>query len=150
MVSTCAAPSASRCDGALEFCAAWTSLTIWASAVSAPTLVARKRNVPILLIVAPMTASPTPFLTADHHDVARDNLGGRNLDRQTLAYHRRFRRREAEKRLNGFRCSGPSAHLQPVPEQNEDEQHGDRFVEDFGREEEGGTDAEEIARQHGE
>ena len=63
MVSTCAAVSASRCDGALEFCAACTSLTICASAVSAPTFVALKRNVPVLLIVAPITLSPTFFAT---------------------------------------------------------------------------------------
>ena len=45
-----AARSASRCPGALEFCACWTSATIWASAVSAPTLVARTRSVPLVLI----------------------------------------------------------------------------------------------------
>ena len=38
--SHCEARSASSCAGALEFCASCTSLTIWASAVSAPTLVA--------------------------------------------------------------------------------------------------------------
>src|SRR2546425_1119284 len=38
--SHCAARSASNCAGALEFCASCTSLTICASAVSAPTLVA--------------------------------------------------------------------------------------------------------------
>ena len=39
-MSHCAARSASNCAGALEFCASCTSLTICASAVSAPTLVA--------------------------------------------------------------------------------------------------------------
>ena len=38
--SHCEAWSASNCPGALEFCASCTSLTICASAVSAPTLVA--------------------------------------------------------------------------------------------------------------
>ena len=51
-----AARSASRCPGALEFCASCTSATIWASAVSEPTLVARTRRVPVVLIVAPMTS----------------------------------------------------------------------------------------------
>ena len=39
--SHCDARSASNCAGALEFCASCTSFTICASAVSAPTLVAR-------------------------------------------------------------------------------------------------------------
>ena len=38
--SHCEARSASNWPGAFEFCASWTSLTICASAVSAPTLVA--------------------------------------------------------------------------------------------------------------
>src|SRR5436309_12766650 len=45
-----AARSASRCAGAFEFCASWTSLTICASAVSEPTAVARARSVPCLLM----------------------------------------------------------------------------------------------------
>jgi hypothetical protein len=48
-----AARSASRCAGAFEFCASWTSLTICASAVSEPTAVARARRTPSLLMVAP-------------------------------------------------------------------------------------------------
>ena len=40
ITSHCAARSASSCAGAFEFCAACTSFTIWASAESAPTLVA--------------------------------------------------------------------------------------------------------------
>ena len=36
-----AARSARRCAGAFEFWASWTSLTIWARAVSEPTAVAR-------------------------------------------------------------------------------------------------------------
>ena len=58
-----AAWSASRWPGALEFWASWTSLTTCASAVSEPTAVARARSVPFLLIVAPMSWSPAPFLT---------------------------------------------------------------------------------------
>ncbi len=58
-----AALSANRCPGALEFCACWTSATIWANAVSAPTLAARTRRVPLVLTVAPMTASPGDLWT---------------------------------------------------------------------------------------
>src|SRR5512136_172359 len=54
-----AARSANLCEGALEFCAICTSLTICARAVSAPTFVARNLNVPVLLIVAPITVEPT-------------------------------------------------------------------------------------------
>ena len=53
-----AARSASRCPGALEFCASCTSATICARAVSAPTLVARTRSVPEMFTDAPMTCAP--------------------------------------------------------------------------------------------
>ncbi len=53
-----AARSASRWPGALLFCASWTSATMCASAVSAPTLVARIRRAPAVLIVAPVTSEP--------------------------------------------------------------------------------------------
>ena len=49
--------SASRWPGALEFWASCTSATICASAVSAPTRVARTRRVPVVLIVAPITST---------------------------------------------------------------------------------------------
>jgi hypothetical protein len=50
--------SASRWIGARDACACRTSLTIWASIVSAPTLTARTRSDPVVLIVAPITVSP--------------------------------------------------------------------------------------------
>ena len=49
--------------GALEPWASSTRRTIWARAVSRPTLVARKRKEPLRLRVAPMTGSPGPFST---------------------------------------------------------------------------------------
>ncbi len=55
--------SASFCMGALLPCASSTSLMICASAVSAPIFVALKVNVPVLLMVAPMTVSPLFFST---------------------------------------------------------------------------------------
>ncbi len=68
-----AARSASRWPGALEFCASCTSSTIWASAVSLPTLVARTRRVPFLLMVAPMTWSPGCLCTGRLSPVTTDS-----------------------------------------------------------------------------
>ena len=55
--------SASRCIGAFEPCASSTICMIWARAVSLPTFVAVKRNVPVLFIVAPMTSSSSRLVT---------------------------------------------------------------------------------------
>ena len=68
-----AARSASRCPGALEFCASCTSLTICARAVSAPTLVARTRSVPVVLMVAPTTSSPALLCTGRLSPVTVDS-----------------------------------------------------------------------------
>ncbi len=55
--------SASRWIGALLPWARWTISTIWARAVSRPTRVARMTKLPVVLIVAPITSSPGPFVT---------------------------------------------------------------------------------------
>ena len=55
--------SASRCIGTFAPCASSTSRTIWASAVSSPTAVARMTTVPVRLRVAPMTWSPAALST---------------------------------------------------------------------------------------
>ncbi len=68
-----AARSARRCPGALEFCASWTSRTICARAVSAPTFVADTRSVPFVLIVAPMTAEPGSLCTGRLSPVTIDS-----------------------------------------------------------------------------
>ncbi len=68
-----AARSASRCPGALEFCASWTRATIWASAVSEPTLVARTRSVPVVLMEAPMTSEPGVLATGRLSPVTIDS-----------------------------------------------------------------------------
>ncbi len=68
-----AARSASLCPGALEFCASCTNFTICASAVSAPTLVARTRSVPFLLIVAPVTGDPGALDTGRLSPVTTDS-----------------------------------------------------------------------------
>ncbi len=68
-----AARSASRCPGALEFCACCTSATICASAVSEPTLVARTRRVPVVLTDAPITGSPGALATGRLSPVTMDS-----------------------------------------------------------------------------
>ena len=71
--------SASCCAGALPDCASVTSRPIWASAVSAPTRVARTTSRPPALTVAPATASPGRL---DRHGLAGQQRlvdGGRAL-----------------------------------------------------------------------
>ena len=55
--------SARRCIGGLAPCASSTSRTICARAVSWPTAVARNKNAPVPLMVAPMTWSPGALST---------------------------------------------------------------------------------------
>ena len=66
--------SARRWIGALEPWARWTSSTIWASAVSRPTFVARNTNDPVVLSVAPITVSPGPFRTGMASPVSIDSF----------------------------------------------------------------------------
>ena len=68
-----AARSARRWPGALEFWASWTILTICAKAVSAPTLEARTRKVPVVLIEAPITSAPGAFSTGMDSPVTIDS-----------------------------------------------------------------------------
>ena len=160
-----AARSASRCPGALEFCASWTSLTICASAVSAPTAVARARRVPFLLMVAPMSWSPAVFLTgrlspvtvdsstwlspssttastghlrarADEQQVADLDLGGRDLDGLAVAQDDGLGRREVEQGADGVVGAAAGAHLEPVAEQHERGEHARGLVEDLALDEE--------------
>ncbi len=64
--------SASRCTGALPVCASVTSRAIWASAVSAPTFVARTTRRPPALTLAPATSSPGCFSTGTDSPVSSD------------------------------------------------------------------------------
>ena len=64
--------SARRCTGALPDCASVTSRPIWASAVSAPTLVARTIRRPPAFTVAPATSSPGRFSTGTDSPVSSD------------------------------------------------------------------------------
>ena len=70
--NTPATRSASRWTGALPVCAAVTSRAIWASAVSAPTLVARTIRRPPALTVAPATSVPGPTSTGTDSPVSSD------------------------------------------------------------------------------
>ncbi len=64
--------SASRCTRAFPVCACCTSRAIWASAVSAPTRVARTVRSPEVLIVAPATSAPGPTSTGSGSPVSID------------------------------------------------------------------------------
>ena len=59
--------------GAFDPCASFTILMMFASAVSLPTLVARKRKLPVLLSVPPITSSPTNFSTGIDSPVIMDS-----------------------------------------------------------------------------
>ena len=65
--------SAMRCTGALELCADCTNPMICASTVSLPTFVARYRNDPVPLIVAPVTLPPACFSTGMDSPVIMDS-----------------------------------------------------------------------------
>ena len=74
---TPATRSASRWTGALPDCASVTSLAICASAVSAPTFVARTTSRPPALTVAPATSSPGPTSTGTDSPVSMRQVDGR-------------------------------------------------------------------------
>ena len=57
----------------MEFCACCTIATIWASTLSEPTLVARTRSVPVVLIDAPITVSPAALDTGRLSPVTIDS-----------------------------------------------------------------------------
>ena len=64
--------SASRWIGALPACASATRRPIWASAVSAPTLLTRTTRRPYVLIVEPATSAPGPTSTGTGSPVSSD------------------------------------------------------------------------------
>ena len=133
-------------------------MTIWASAVSEPTAVARARSVPFLLIVAPISLSPgflldRQALAGDHRlvdlalalddlgvdrylrarpdeqQVADLHLGRRHLDGLAVTDDDRRRRREVEQRADRVVRAAARAHLEPVAEQDEGGEHRGRLVE---------------------
>ena len=65
--------STKACTGALLSCAACTSRTMFARAVSDPTLVARNLKAPCRLRVAPNTLAPTPFSAGSASPVSIDS-----------------------------------------------------------------------------
>ena len=96
--------SARRCTGARDPWACSTRRTIWASAVSEPTRVASTTRCPLVLTVAPTTASPGP--TSTGHRFAGDHRAGRRPTGPT----RRCRRWRCARRVgprSGPRPAGP-------------------------------------------
>ncbi len=73
--------SARRWMGALEPWACSTNWIIWASMVSFPTLLALKRKAPVWLMVAPITVSPSPFVTGRLSPVTIDSS---NVERPSI------------------------------------------------------------------
>ena len=65
--------SARRCTGALEPWASATRRTIWASAVSAPTALARMVRTPFVFTVAPATFAPSALSTGADSPVSIDS-----------------------------------------------------------------------------
>ncbi len=72
--------SARRAMGGLDPWACSTRRMICARAVSAPTLVARKVNEPVVFMVAPMTSSPARLVTGSGSPVSMDSSTGEAPD----------------------------------------------------------------------
>ncbi len=77
--------SASRWIGARDACARCTILMIWASMVSDPTLAARTRSDPVVLIVAPITGSPARLVTGIGSPVTIDSSTADDPDSTTAS-----------------------------------------------------------------
>ena len=87
----------------------------------------------------------------DDHRLADQHLGGRHLGFDTVAQHGGHRRRQVHQRADRIGGAGAGAHLQPVAEQDEHQQHRRGLVEHLAFVEEGGAEAEHVAgadRQH--
>ena len=85
----------------------------------------------------------------NHHNLAGQHFGRRDFDLGAVADHGGLRRREVHQRLDGRRRARARAHFQPVPKQDEHQQHRHGLVElPTFVEEEGGADAEEIPGAH--
>ena len=105
--------SASRCTGALPLWASCTSRAIWASSVSAPTLVARTTSRPPALTVAPVTASPGPTSTGTGSPVSSeasiaDEPSSTTPSVATFSPGRTTKRSPTASSSIGMRCSAPS------------------------------------------
>ena len=106
--------SASRWTGALPDCASTTSLAIWASAVSAPTLVARTIRRPPAFTDAPATSSPGRFSTGTDSPVSCDwstalTPSSTTPSVATFSPGRTTKRSPTASCSTGTRCSSPSA-----------------------------------------
>ncbi len=141
--------------GGLEPCACSTSRMICARAVSAPTLVARKVNEPVVFMVAPITSAPAALehrhglagehrfvdrrraahdhavdrhLLAGAHDdqVAGDDVRHGHVDLGAAALHAGRLRLQADERLDGGAGLALGARLEQAPEQDQRDDQGGR------------------------
>jgi hypothetical protein len=106
--------SASRWTGALPACASVTSQAIWATAVSAPTLVARTTSRPPALTVAPATSAPGPTSTGTGSPVSMlmsiaEEPSSTTPSVATFSPGRTTKRSPETSRSTGTRRSVPSA-----------------------------------------
>ena len=144
--------SASRCTGAFPDCAASTSRAICASAVSAPTFVARTTRRPYVLIVAPATSDPGPTSTGnglagqqrlverrlalhddavgrdllpgpDDDQVADDDLLDRDGDLVAVSQDARLLRSELEQHADRLARAALRARLEVAAEQDQRRDH---------------------------
>ena len=132
---------------------------IWASIVSLPTLVARMRNAPVWLIVAPITASPAVLVTGIGSPVTIDSstaerpsttspstgifspgrtttgrrrhvLDG-DLDLGAVAHDPRGAGLQADQLADRLAGPGLGAGLQQPAQQDQRDDHADRFEVDL-------------------
>ena len=82
----------------------------------------------------------------DHDRVAGDDFGGRNLDLLAITHDVGRGGRQIHEGSDGFRGSGASPHLEPMSEQDENQQECRCFIELLATKNEGRADAEQIPR----
>ena len=85
----------------------------------------------------------------DHDGFAHQHRRGGHLGLGAAAQHGGHRRSQVHQRPDRLRRAGARSHFQPVAEQDEDQKHRCRFIEDFAVVEERGADAEEVAGADG-
>ena len=81
----------------------------------------------------------------DHDGIAGNDLGGRHLQLLAVTQHGCLGRRQIHEGADGFGCTCPCAHFEPVSEQDEDQQDCRRFVELLAAIKERRADAEQIS-----
>ena len=95
-------------------------------------------------VTSPSTGILSPGLMTTVSPASTSAVGTCDLD--AGAKHGGHRRGEVHQRTDRVRGAGARAHLQPVAQQDEDQQHGRRFEEHLALVEERGAHAEQVAR----